>query len=53
MGENSAVLQEHSLIQHRLHILDEVGGDDDRGVPAVVGEDGVQDVVFDWKRRIF
>ena len=45
MGKNPAVLQEHGFIQHRLHVLDEVGGDDDRGVPAVVGEDGVQDVV--------
>ena len=45
MGEDFSVFQEHRLVQHRFHILDEVGGEDDRGIPAVVGEDGVQDVI--------
>mgnify|MGYP001116574562 CR=1 FL=1 len=45
MSKDSAVLQEHSLVQHRLDVLDEVGRNDNGRVLAVVGNDGVQDVV--------
>ena len=45
MGEHPAVLQEDGLVQYRLDVPDEVGGQDDRCVLAVVADDGVQDVV--------
>ena len=45
MSKDSAVLQEHGLVQHRLNVLDEVGRNDNGRVLAVVGNDGVQDVV--------
>ena len=45
MEHDPAILQEQDLVQHLLHVGDEVGGDDDRGVLVVVADDGAQDVV--------
>ena len=44
-GKDLSLFQEDGLVQHRLNVPDQVSGDDHGGVLAVVGENGVQDVI--------
>src|SRR5699024_9182778 len=41
MAHHPSVFQEHGLVQHPLHIPDQVGGDEHRAVFVVVGENGI------------
>ena len=45
MAHHPSVFQEHGLVQHPLHIPDQVGGDEHRAVFVVVGENGIHNVV--------
>lgn len=45
-----AFLEEDNFVEHALHIRDEVRGQQDRGVLAVIRENGAQNVVA--RRRI-
>ena len=45
MSKDRSLFQEDGLIQHRLDILDQVGRDEDGRVLAVIGQDGVQDII--------